>query len=264
MLAGAIALRGAAAAAAVRQLPVAVTVAARRTFVSSAPVRGMEEFLPVEPKDPQQGQQPAGRAWSAAELRLKSFEDLHKLWFICLKERNMLLTDRMYWKQVGQAQSDPYRLMKVRQTMGAIKVVLGERARAQEALDKDNVRKAKVAELLASGVTAGGDVLRALAAERALKLAVARGETGHGPDGKSPHTMVTYKKFGHVFTVPSEKAPAKPTAAAKKRAANTARFWRGLAARRDELAAKQAKVGVEVPPLPSKQSAAAAAATSRQ
>lgn len=52
----------------------------------------------------------AGRAWLASELRLKSFDDLHRLWFICLKERNMLLTERLYYKQVGQAQPDPHRL----------------------------------------------------------------------------------------------------------------------------------------------------------
>lgn len=79
------------------------------SFTTSVAVRGIEEFfMPVlkEGEVPQK----AGRAWTAAELRLKSFSDLHNLWFVCLKERNMLLTDRLYFKQVGQASIDPHRL----------------------------------------------------------------------------------------------------------------------------------------------------------
>jgi large subunit ribosomal protein L47 len=71
----------------------------------------MDEFFPpvIKLKD---GQVPskAGRPWSAAELRLKSFDDFHKLWFVCLKERNMLLSERLYHKQVGQAAPDGNRL----------------------------------------------------------------------------------------------------------------------------------------------------------
>ena len=70
-----------------------------------------------------------GRPWRCSELRLKSFEDLQRLWFVLLKERNMLLTYR--YESLTRQRRMPHseRLIKVRKSMAHIKAVLGERHR---------------------------------------------------------------------------------------------------------------------------------------
>lgn len=54
-----------------------------------------------------------GRAWNRDELRIKSNSDLHKLWFVLLKERNMLLTMEYECNDKMELFPSPERLDKV-------------------------------------------------------------------------------------------------------------------------------------------------------
>ena len=122
-----------------------------RLFSSSRIVAsGMDDFFAPIVGDGPAPPVSAGRAWHAAELRGKSFEDLHGLWFVCLKERNLLLTERLYSRQLLQSAPAGNRLDKVKRTMGGIRVVLSERARAAEAAAAAGAR-AVAAAVMAKG-----------------------------------------------------------------------------------------------------------------
>lgn len=54
-----------------------------------------------------------GRPWRIEELRIKSNSDLHKLWYVLHKERNMLLTMEDMYKKNGEAMPNPERICKV-------------------------------------------------------------------------------------------------------------------------------------------------------
>ncbi|XP_027100586.1 uncharacterized protein [Coffea arabica] len=69
-----------------------------------------------------------GRGWKASELRLKSWDDLQKLWFVLLKEKNMLMTQRQMLHAQNLRFANPERISKVRKSMCRIKHVLTERA----------------------------------------------------------------------------------------------------------------------------------------
>ncbi|QDZ20752.1 ribosomal protein L47 [Chloropicon primus] len=82
-----------------------------------------------------------GRSWEAKELRLKSFEDLHKLWYVLLKERNCLVSERHRLNSQGLIMPQKNRIKKVKQSMARIKTVLRERALGME--DEEDRKEAE-------------------------------------------------------------------------------------------------------------------------
>ena len=115
---------------------------------------------------------PTGRAWSAAELRRKSFRDLHTLWYVLLRERNLVATQFESYRRasvprgiVGSVEKRAYQvrrrgrlycvffsvwdssfdsvssLSKCRKSMARIKYVINERRLAYEGALKIHAQK---------------------------------------------------------------------------------------------------------------------------
>lgn len=68
-----------------------------------------------------------GRAWKLDELRIKSNTDLHKLWYVLLKERNMLFTMEQECNEKMRLFPSPERIDKVQESMANIEKVVRER-----------------------------------------------------------------------------------------------------------------------------------------
>ncbi|KAL7192015.1 hypothetical protein ACSBR2_023969 [Camellia fascicularis] len=54
----------------------------------------LEEFFKVDRSTNDDKPVVYRRSWKASELRLKSWDDLNKLWYVLLKEKNMLMSQR--------------------------------------------------------------------------------------------------------------------------------------------------------------------------
>ncbi|ODV61892.1 mitochondrial 54S ribosomal protein uL29m, partial [Ascoidea rubescens DSM 1968] len=75
-----------------------------------------------------------GRPWTVPELRRKDFNDLHSLWYTCLKERNILAREHYLYKNDFRSDVDLFEKASedIRTTMWRIRYVLGERQKLFE------------------------------------------------------------------------------------------------------------------------------------
>ncbi|XP_066477832.1 large ribosomal subunit protein uL29m [Tiliqua scincoides] len=87
---------------------------------------GLEEFFD-DPKNWGKIEVKSGDSWTVEQLRGKSSEDLHKLWYVLLKERNMLLTMEQEAKRQRLPMPSPERLEKVKDSMDRMDHVIQER-----------------------------------------------------------------------------------------------------------------------------------------
>lgn len=73
-----------------------------------------------------------GRAWKATELRLKNSEDLHKLWYVLIKEKNALLADSAYKKKIYNTRGPQGRMSKLKVSMSRLLTVVNERKKVRD------------------------------------------------------------------------------------------------------------------------------------
>ena len=103
------------------------TAAAPMARAMTATNKDLEQFTGYAQDNRNQGQ--AGRAWRAEELRLKSHGDLHKLWYVLLKEKNKLKSDFLMSKQMQQMFYGHSELTKVSLGMARLLTIVNERKR---------------------------------------------------------------------------------------------------------------------------------------
>lgn len=116
-----------------RAMPAATTQMAKCFSVTSNRFDLMDFF--DDKKNWGENEVKHGRGWTKDELRIKSNTDLHKLWFVLLKERNMLLTMEHECNEKMELFPSPERLDKVNDSMENLEAVVRERNRAYHELE---------------------------------------------------------------------------------------------------------------------------------
>lgn len=98
----------------------------RRNIHTTKPTSDLMEFFDIK-KNWSETNIRVGRSWKLDELRLKSNTDLHKLWYVLLKERNMLYTMEHECKEKMRLFPNAERIDKVQDSMDNIETVIRER-----------------------------------------------------------------------------------------------------------------------------------------
>ncbi|XP_028100924.1 39S ribosomal protein L47, mitochondrial-like isoform X1 [Camellia sinensis] len=76
----------------------------------------LEEFFEVDRSANDDKPVVYGRSWKASELHLKSWDDLNKLWYVLLKEKNMLMAQRQMLNAQNLWFPNPERIPKVKKS----------------------------------------------------------------------------------------------------------------------------------------------------
>ncbi|XP_060650259.1 large ribosomal subunit protein uL29m [Drosophila nasuta] len=103
---------------------------------SSVPLQNekLMEFFD-DPKHWSETEVKVGRAWRTDELRIKSNKELHQLWYILLKERNMLFTMEHECNDKMEVFPNPERIDKIKISMENLETVVRERNKAYHLLE---------------------------------------------------------------------------------------------------------------------------------
>eukprot|EP00419_Tripos_fusus_P001141 CAMPEP_0172688160 /NCGR_PEP_ID=MMETSP1074-20121228/22228_1 /TAXON_ID=2916 /ORGANISM="Ceratium fusus, Strain PA161109" /LENGTH=237 /DNA_ID=CAMNT_0013507759 /DNA_START=77 /DNA_END=790 /DNA_ORIENTATION=- len=122
-------------------------------FAPQLPRRSIEAFWKGGIRDPELNASQkiangvSGDPWPAVLLRMKSFDDLQKLWFVLLKEKNFLLAEQHESRQQKIRWQHHGRLKKVKLSMKRILTVLSRREIHQQTLrSKEILAKQKERE----------------------------------------------------------------------------------------------------------------------